>query len=483
MTRKYHVITPMARLENLPKLAGMLEPHRITWHVLIDEGTPLPDVGGRPWIDLVVVPNHEVAFYERCNHAINWFLDHSELIDGDRYCVLNDDDAYEPDFFEKVEKLDGDLIIVSMERGDRIPPNVSPDRAHGTSKIWARPENMAPGRVGVEQVVVSGRVLRTARLPLHVQGDGIMIEQLVKANVATYAPEANVWFNYFEPGRWDSYSGVVRPVYGYSSATAQPLRGSVKDVFRERGLTGLLRGALREIRAKGVTGVAAGALREAGWRARAMGDAVSFAARKKIGPRTFTAEGDSYAYFNHRHNQTWRNERTVEVPIAARALELAKGKRVLEVGNVMAHYGDYRHEVVDKYEMSPGVHNVDVVDFRPQTRYDLIVSVSTIEHVGFDETPRDPAKTLKAIEHLESLLAPGGRLLVTLPLGYNPDMDAMLREGKFPFTKRIALKRVSRDNRWKEVAWEDIRDAAYGAPFPFANAILVGTIEKREGSP
>jgi len=91
-------------------------------------------------------------------------------------------------------------------------------------------------------------------------------------------------------------------------------------------------------------------------------------------------------------------------------------ERILEVGNVLAHYYPHQHDVLDKYEQAPGVMNGDVVDFRPGKLYDLIVSISTLEHVGWDEEPRDPLKFLRGVEHLTTLLAPGGRMLVTLPI-------------------------------------------------------------------
>jgi hypothetical protein len=56
--------------------------------------------------------------------------------------------------------------------------------------------------------------------------------------------------------------------------------------------------------------------------------------------------------------------------------------------------------VADKYEVSPGVINKDIVEFVPPQKYDLIVSISTLEHVGWNEQPREPTKLLRAIEHL-----------------------------------------------------------------------------------
>jgi hypothetical protein len=116
------------------------------------------------------------------------------------------------------------------------------------------------------------------------------------------------------------------------------------------------------------------------------------------------------------------------------------------------------------------------VDYRAEP-YDLIVSISTLEHVGWDETPRDPGKILRALDNLIRLSSPGGRIVVTLPMAYNPNVDALLREGRLPLTHRFCLKRVSRDNRWEEVEWAAIRDAGYDTPFRRINALVVGVIE------
>jgi hypothetical protein len=54
------------------------------------------------------------------------------------------------------------------------------------------------------------------------------------------------------------------------------------------------------------------------------------------------------------------------------------------------------------------------------------VSISTLEHVGWDEMTREPMKILKAIENLKNLTNPKGKIVVTLPLGYNPELDRLL---------------------------------------------------------
>jgi hypothetical protein len=193
--------------------------------------------------------------------------------------------------------------------------------------------------------------------------------------------------------------------------------------------------------------------------------------------KTFTFQGQTYNYFYHRYNKTWKNERAVEVPIIREIMKKYREKRVLEVGNVLSHYFSVNHDIVDKYEKADHVINQDIVDFHPPKKYELIVSISTLEHIGWTEESRDPLKILRAIQNLQSLIVSKGKIIVTLPLGFNIEMDKLIKEEKIHFTKRYCLKRISTDNRWVEVDWNDIREAKYGSPFPCANALVIGIID------
>lgn len=192
---------------------------------------------------------------------------------------------------------------------------------------------------------------------------------------------------------------------------------------------------------------------------------------------TFTLCGRAYRYGVHLHNRSWRNERIVELPIVQAEIAARPGARTLEVGNVLAHYVRHPHDVVDKYEPFPGVINEDIVDFRPPQPYGLVVSVSTLEHVGFDEEVRDAQKVLRAVEAIRRLLAPGGCAVVTLPLGYNPELDRHLDAARLRFDRIGYLKRVSAANAWVESDWPGVRGSAYGRPFPCANALVVGWLD------
>jgi SAM-dependent methyltransferase len=191
----------------------------------------------------------------------------------------------------------------------------------------------------------------------------------------------------------------------------------------------------------------------------------------------FVFQGRKYRYFLHPYNATWRNERAVEIPIVQHAIDNTLNGRVLEVGNVLGHYTQREHDIVDKYEPGANVVNVDILEFNTKEPYDLIVSVSTLEHVGWDDDERDPGKIIRAVEHLRSLIAPGGRAIITLPLGYNGYLDGMLSEEALAFDHQHYLVRVSR-TEWHEAEKAELGRPIYGRPFPGANAIVIGIIER-----
>lgn len=192
---------------------------------------------------------------------------------------------------------------------------------------------------------------------------------------------------------------------------------------------------------------------------------------------TFTFDGRQYRYFRHPYNATWDNERAVEVPIVGRAIQEAGEVRILEVGNVLSHYFRHRHDIVDKYERGPGVVNVDILEYRPEQPYDLIISISTLEHVGWDEDVCDPQKIPRAVNHLRSMLASGGRALVTIPLGYNPYLDDMLRRGTLRFDRQYHLLRVAH-GEWRQASRDVLGQPTYGQPFRGANALVIGVLER-----
>ncbi len=193
--------------------------------------------------------------------------------------------------------------------------------------------------------------------------------------------------------------------------------------------------------------------------------------------RKFTFKGEKYGYFYHNYNEAWGNERTIEIPIIKKYVDEYDCDEILEVGNVLSHYFKTCHDVVDKYEKAEGVINQDVVDYNPKKRYRLIVTISTLEHVGWDEEPQNPEKVFLAMDNLKNCLAPGGKLIVTIPIGGNPHLDNYLKSGELKFTENYYLKRISKSNKWVELGSKFI-EASYSSPYPLANALFVGIYEK-----
>lgn len=165
--------------------------------------------------------------------------------------------------------------------------------------------------------------------------------------------------------------------------------------------------------------------------------------------RGFEAFGTRYAYFVHHYNVTWRNERAVEVAVALDFMQRYRRGRGLEVGNVLSYYSDVAHCVIDKYERGTGVVNADAAEYDPVFPLDYVVSISTFEHVGWDEEPRDPGKAEAAVQRLRSFLTPPGRMLLTIPLGHNPSLDDAIRRHRFTPSREAFLVRGR--GGWSEV--------------------------------
>lgn len=171
----------------------------------------------------------------------------------------------------------------------------------------------------------------------------------------------------------------------------------------------------------------------------------------------------------------WRTERCVELALGKSALAAHGPDRSLEVGNVMPLAGVSGHTVVDKYEVGDRVVNEDIVDYAPGRRYRLVVSLSTLEHVGWDEVPRDPAKAVLALERMSVLVDDDGALLVTIPVGVRRDLEsAFVTAAGSTFDSVTLLVRRSRRPRWEARPLSELPGVLYGRPFPCGNGVLVG---------
>lgn len=183
---------------------------------------------------------------------------------------------------------------------------------------------------------------------------------------------------------------------------------------------------------------------------------------------TFMYWDEELTYETGEYNDARLNERAIEIPIAQWFMEGEVGT-LIEIGNVLSHYRSEDHIIVDKYEQADDVLNVDV--FSLIERCDMIIAISTIEHVRWDEpdTGKDWDGSVKALEHLLSLLRVGGQMLVTVPMGWNPYLDTAILDGRIPHpwrqctlvrdgegwvqTQGLSHRRYAATTRWAESVW------------------------------
>ena len=190
----------------------------------------------------------------------------------------------------------------------------------------------------------------------------------------------------------------------------------------------------------------------------------------------FSLNGKEYQYFYHKYRSTWANERIVEIPYFKSLAESADSQYVLEIGNVLSHYLPVKYDILDKYENLPNIIQEDILSFKPKKRYKLIISISTFEHIGWDENPRNPEKVKAVIDHIKSFLEKDGELVFSVPINYNPELDKMIFNNEIKLSGKTYLKRSDRKNHWIETSEKEVLLSKYGSPYFCANALLIGRL-------
>lgn len=196
--------------------------------------------------------------------------------------------------------------------------------------------------------------------------------------------------------------------------------------------------------------------------------------KRRLQNRFYNYRGSKVPFFVHHYNATWRNERCLEIALAFDFLRRTQPSSWLELGNVMRYYTPEAHDVIDKYEKGDCILNEDFVGFQPQRTYDAFVTISTVEHIGWDEQVRDPLKVLAALNNMEKMVQNKEKVFFTAPLGYNDFLDGIVKRREFQFKHEAFFVRVNRDNDWKQCSREEALQYPYGKKFLAANALWVG---------
>jgi SAM-dependent methyltransferase len=162
------------------------------------------------------------------------------------------------------------------------------------------------------------------------------------------------------------------------------------------------------------------------------------------------------------------------------------------VGAVLPHYRagwpHDAHTVIDLHEEYPGVINADVLTWEPSLHiapaastlaqrsggyYDLIISISTLDHL------HDLEELIDALRRLRRWLEPDGLLFITLPFG----QPAWVGGGEW--IDRFVLGENDATTVWRmdkidplDHLWEQVDDLttpplAYHGPSLFANTVYM----------
>ncbi|MUG97746.1 hypothetical protein F7734_37735 [Scytonema sp. UIC 10036] len=231
----------------------------------------------------------------------------------------------------------------------------------------------------------------------------------------------------------------------------------------------------------------------------------------------FSYKGKLLSYNRIPHNNM--AERAIEIPIVFDFLSGCKTTdRILEVGNVLSYYesevNKFSRKIIDKYEIGTDVINEDLMEFSERNKYDIIVSISTVEHIGQNwneyveqgykvvptekSTPRDLEAPLKAIMKIYSLLDNSGKAIITVPFGKITDgfwyvqfsqdyLEKLITKYQLPkealevtYFKRIASE-TNLENPfqiWLQVDKDELNDVCYNFPYPGGNGLAVIELRK-----
>jgi hypothetical protein len=197
--------------------------------------------------------------------------------------------------------------------------------------------------------------------------------------------------------------------------------------------------------------------------------------------RSFTFNKDSYKYFYHSFNATYCNERMVEIPIIKKIIKNNKNKKILEIGNVLSNYYNIKHDILDKYDESKLIKFKEDIDtFKPKEKYDIIISISTLEHVGYDQEHfkkegKDNKKILNTLKNIINNLVKE-LFIFTVPLGFNPILDNYILNNTLTNKYNIQFYFLKRD---KKLQWTEIKIDKLKSPIKYLDKILAIGIYKK----
>ncbi len=152
------------------------------------------------------------------------------------------------------------------------------------------------------------------------------------------------------------------------------------------------------------------------------------------------------------------SERAVEIPVVMRKAGEIKG-RVLEVGDVTGSFlVKSQHLDSDYYTLIDwSVNGLDVLDCFLSLNYSLVISISTLEHIGLGhyQDPNLDRADLIAAERLYESTLPGGKIIVTLPVGEGEASHRVYSYWALKELKEVLRCTSTVYYRWRWPRWEE----------------------------
>ena len=174
-------------------------------------------------------------------------------------------------------------------------------------------------------------------------------------------------------------------------------------------------------------------------------------------------ESEGMTYLNHVYNNTHKNERCVEIPLALDFI--TEHPDYVEVGAVLPYYGYTTDQVIDPFDDLGN-------DKRRLQDCDLtglnVVSISTLEHIGKEDYGNQEINTHEAFEGLKQIISQAKNYFITIPVGYNKVLDEDI---DWILDELNCYGLVRRNNLIEPPKWEKVDPVthlAYHYNYPFS---------------
>jgi hypothetical protein len=197
--KNVHVVMPFSRPYMIEELIRIFGKERL--NLLIFENQVFECSSDWP---IPIIVSYQKVKEDICYHKINQFIKTNIIVDDDYYWCMCDDDSIEDGVLSAIENMNNDITFISMKRGDAVPEGLPLLSQHPTNTLYANPESICIGGIGLEQMIIKGKIFK--KLLFNVRShtaDGQMAMFLKDRYPIKYEPNLFVLFNYFQEGRWN----------------------------------------------------------------------------------------------------------------------------------------------------------------------------------------------------------------------------------------------------------------------------------------